>query len=162
MKILLVLRHAEAAPDSGEGDEARPLTEKGEKDAVTIGRQIAATFGCPEHIAVSDARRARQTAEIVAAQQAGSGAAVALESAIYEADAETLFGVVERFPDAAEVALLVGHNPGVWQFARTLVGEGTAAMSPLPPAGLYVLDIPAARWVDVLPGTASLRAVYHP
>ena len=66
MKTLLILRHAKTQPDAPGGDRLRNLTERGHRDAATIGGVINSLVGTPELIVTSDANRARQTAEIVA------------------------------------------------------------------------------------------------
>ena len=63
MKTLLILRHGKAQPDMPKGDHARELTERGERDADTMGFYIIDNIGMPDAILTSDATRAEQTAE---------------------------------------------------------------------------------------------------
>src|SRR5215211_6152340 len=66
MKSLLILRHAKTQSDAPAGDHARELTERGHRNAETMGAYIKNLTGTPDLIITSDATRARQTAEIVA------------------------------------------------------------------------------------------------
>src|SRR6476660_4090167 len=109
MKTLLLLRHAKTEKDSPRGDEARALTERGERDAGTIGRRILELTGCPDVVVASNARRAQQTAEIVTAEAEFTGA-VTTEPSIYAASPEEILRVVRHLPDKAACALLIGHN----------------------------------------------------
>lgn len=160
MKTLLILRHAKAEASAPRGDKDRALNKRGRGDAEAIGRQVQALVGSPDAIVSSDARRARQTAEL-AASAAGFDEAITLEPDIYEADPDTLLGVVRRLPDEAGCALLVGHNPGCELLAELLAGQD-ARISPLPTAGLVHLQFDAAHWRDVGPGSASFRGRHTP
>jgi phosphohistidine phosphatase len=160
MKTLLILRHAKAEPDAAGGDKDRALNKRGRGDAEAIGRQVQALVGSPDAIVSSDARRARQTAEL-AASAAGFAGAVTLEPDIYDADPDVLLGVVGRLPDEADSALLVGHNPGCELLAELLAGQD-ARISPLPTAGLVHLELDAAHWRDVGPGSARFRGRHTP
>ncbi len=62
MRRLILMRHAEAAVETGAGDHARPLTHRGQSEALRAGEALA-EVGCPEFALVSDSRRTRQTFE---------------------------------------------------------------------------------------------------
>ena len=67
MKTLLVLRHAKTQSDAPAGDHARELTERGHRNAAAMGVYIHNLTRPPDAIITSDATRALQTAEVVAA-----------------------------------------------------------------------------------------------
>ncbi|MGH2532393.1 MAG: SixA phosphatase family protein [Thermomicrobiales bacterium] len=160
MKTLLILRHAKTQPDAPRGDWERQLTERGERDAATMGHLIASLPDLPDAVVTSDAVRARQTAEIVV-EAAGLFAPVTLEPRIYAAEWRSLLDVVRGLPDEAACALIIGHNPGFEELAAALA-EGNAVVDHLPTAGLVYLDLDAATWRDVRPGGGTLRAVHTP
>src|SRR5689334_18770059 len=112
MKSLLILRHAKTRPDAAQGDHARQLTGRGEHDARKIGEHIRATIGTPDAVVTSDARRAVQTAELVASA-AGFGGELTIEPRLYAADLDTLLAIVCTLPDETARVILVGHNPGL-------------------------------------------------
>ena len=116
MKTLLILRHAKAENDAPKGDEKRALTKRGEREAADIARQIEAAVGVPDAIVSSDAKRARQTAKIVADSLDYSDK-VDTKKSIYAADVDTLLRVVRKLPGSADCVLLVGHNPGFEELA---------------------------------------------
>ena len=62
MKRLIVMRHAKTE-DWAEGidDHGRALTERGRLDAANVGREIIAKDWTPDFVAVSSARRAKET-----------------------------------------------------------------------------------------------------
>src|SRR5689334_25187603 len=111
MKTMLILRHAKAEQNATRGDRARTLTKRGRRAAAAMGAHVADTLGRPDAIVSSDAARARETADAVAAA-VGFGDAITIQPRIYDADVATLVAVVRALPDAADAVVLVGHNPG--------------------------------------------------
>ena len=160
MKTLLILRHAKAEAHDPMNDRNRALAKRGQNDAEAVGERIGALVGRPDVVVASDARRARQTAEL-AASVFGFTDAITFEPDIYEADPDTLLGVVRSLPDAAGCALLVGHNPGCELLAELLAGQD-ARSAPLPTAGLVHLEIDVAHWQDVRPGSARFLGRHTP
>jgi phosphohistidine phosphatase len=160
MKTLLVLRHAKAAGDAPKGDKDRALTKRGERDAALIAQQLSDIAARPDAVVTSDARRARQTAAIVAAA-IGFAPPLTIEPALYAAGVDTLLQIVRELPDTAGCVLLVGHNPGFEQLSAALSGDGSPAAH-LPTAGLAPLEFDVARWSDVRPRTGRLRGIYTP
>ena len=160
MKTLLIVRHAKTQPDAPHGDHARELTERGHRDAPVIGRYIASTVGTPDAIDTSDARRAMQTAELVAASCDFTDP-LTVEPAIYGADTEGLARIVQQLPDSADCVVVVGHNPGMHELID-LLADSALPMENFPTSGLAWLERDADRWQDVTPGSCRLRGVTSP
>jgi phosphohistidine phosphatase len=160
MKTLLILRHAKTQSDAPAGDHARELTERGHRNAAAMGAYIHNLTGTPDAIISSDATRARQTAEIVAAAVAFTET-LRVEPRIYAANLSTLLAVVRRIPDDVGSALLVGHNPGFEELAEALAGEQVEEIR-LPTSGLALLQFDVERWDAVHGGAGRLREVATP
>jgi phosphohistidine phosphatase len=160
VRTLLVLRHAKAQPDAPRGDWSRDLTDRGRRDAATMGDVVAERIGIPDAMVSSDAHRARQTAEIVA-DALGFSAPIVFEHAIYEAWLDDLVGVVRTLPAEAESVVLVGHNPGFEALVVALAGLDPTEVR-LPTAGLAHLELDVANWAAVGPGTGRLVAITSP
>ena len=158
MKTLLLLRHAKTEKAAPKGDEARALTKRGERDAGTIGRKIGELMGHPDIIVASNARRAQQTAEIVA-KEIGFAERVTTEPAIYAAYPDELLRVIRHLPDGAGSALLIGHNPGFEDLADELSGVD-APYPHLPTAGVAYFVFDVERWRDVRAGAGELKGIY--
>ncbi len=161
MKTLLILRHGKAQEGAPNGDKARTLIERGEKDAALMGRLIGRLDMPIDGIVSSDAVRARQTAEI-AAKAAGFRGHIELEPDIYYAGLDSLLKVVRKLPEEWDCALLVGHNPAFEDLSAAL-GEEEAEPPQLPTAGLVRLAFDSAkRWKDVREHSGKLVEVYRP
>ena len=159
MPTLFVLRHAKAQPDAPAGDHARELTGRGHRDAAAIGTYLHDLIGRPAAIVTSDARRARQTAELVA-EATDFTSPVTLEPRLYGADLDTLILVLRGLPDEADSVVLVGHNPGLEALVAALAETEDAVE--LPTAGLAQIEFAATRWSDVQPGAGHWRGLTTP
>ncbi|MCH9815568.1 MAG: histidine phosphatase family protein [Actinomycetia bacterium] len=150
---LIVMRHAKS--DWGEDlpDVARPLSERGERDAAAAGHWLDAAPLDPNLAVVSPAVRTQQTWHLVAAAMPWAPTAVT-DQRIYAADPDMLLQVVRELPEDLHTVVLVGHNPG----CEVLVGDlaspdGDAAAfarmaSKYRTLGTAVLGIPAS-WADI-------------
>ena len=160
MKTLLILRHAKTEKEAPKGDRERALTERGEKDAAFIAARVAELPGCPQSIVASGAKRARQTADIVASN-IGFTTSITIEDDIYAADVDTLLEVIRRFPNTLNCVLLVGHNPGLEALGVTLTGMADPDFH-LPTAGLLHIELDIEEWHGVQPGVGHIVGFYTP
>lgn len=156
MKTLLILRHAKTQPDAPNGDHARQLTGRGLHDAARMAAYIKASIGAPDAIVTSDARRAMQTAEIVA-DGTGFTRSLTVEPRMYAAGSATLLDVVRALPDDADRVILVGHNPGFEELAAALSSDDAEVR--LPTSAFAHLEFDAASWSEAQPGSGELREV---
>ena len=166
MRRLLLLRHAKAAALAGGGDHARPLALRGRGDAPRLGAWLAGRGDAPDLALVSDARRARETFDLLAAGfhepiEARS------EPRIYDAAPGALLKLAQGAPASARTLLLVGHNPGMAELAICLTGHGdryafSRMRAKFPPAGLAILDFDADAWADIAIGAGRLDCFVTP
>jgi phosphohistidine phosphatase len=159
---LILLRHAKSDwPDVPDRD--RPLAKRGRRDAPRIGRWLHEHGYQPDVVVCSDARRARQTWDLVAPARGGSPA-VRFEPRAYAASAMTLLYLAEELPSRYRTALLIGHNPGLSELASSLAAapdigratdNGPRPGVSLPTAAVAVLEFPG-DWPSLTPGHARL------
>jgi phosphohistidine phosphatase len=150
MLRLLLLRHAEAQAYAGDGDLERPLTPTGRADAQRIGAYFCKSGLVPDLVLVSPARRARETFEIVERELASTPAA-AIEPSLHTAGMDVLEALVAAAPTGIKALLIVGHNPGLAEFANALAGEGDSAdrarmRAQFPAPCLAVVDFHGDDW----------------
>jgi phosphohistidine phosphatase len=133
MQRLILLRHgkAESVAATG-GDFERGLTDRGRRDAALIGRVLAEAGMVPDLALVSPARRARETWDEAA--PSFPHARCEHSRLLYLASAEQLAQLVASATEPVNCLIVVGHNPGLHDFAVTLFGQSpapTAAGHPL-------------------------------
>jgi phosphohistidine phosphatase len=153
MRRLLLFRHAKSSRPPGTEDHDRPLAERGRRASKEMGRFMAGQGLRPDLVLVSTSRRTQETWARAAPVLAGNIPAVA-EGRLYEATPETLLAIVRQTASDVRALMLVGHNPGLEDFARRLIGEGEkAALSRLrekfPTAALAAIDFELDAWADL-------------
>ena len=111
MKTILILRHAKSDWSDPElVDFERPLAKRGLTDAPQMGEILALFEVRPDKILSSPARRARQTAELVA-QSCGYHKSIQWEDSFYGGSSAHLIAALQNLSDKVERPLLIGHNP---------------------------------------------------
>ncbi len=161
MRRLLLLRHGKADRHSAGGDRERPLTKRGEDDALRIGQFLRAERLTPDLAVASNARRAKQTLER-ALEAFPEHVTHIVENTIYAASVGHLLDILRQTPDKIETLLAVGHNPGFGELAVALAGAGAPKELALlrlkfPTAALAVLDFETEHWASVAAGAARLN-----
>jgi phosphohistidine phosphatase len=160
MKTLLIFRHGKTEKNAAHGDRERALTARGERDTRAMARYLVSQAGHPDSIVASDAKRAQQTAKILAKTSDFKGK-IATEPDIYGASLETLLKVIHHLPDRDSCVVLVGHNPGFEELGAALADEDIEGRH-LPTAGVVHLEFDADHWKDARPGAGRLRGIYDP
>ena len=144
MQRLILLRHAKTESTAATGgDAARALTDRGRRDAALIGRALAQAELAPDRVLVSSATRARQTWTQVAADF--PLAQVEVEPGLYLAEPERLVTATEtlRHDPLVATGMIIGHNPGLHDYALSLAGKaGPDRLGSFPPgcAVVFVFD----------------------
>lgn len=167
MKTLLILRHAKANPDSSSGqDFDRPLTERGRRDAASVGRRLRARDPGPDAIVASPAVRVVET---LAGLLEGSGSEVEprLDPRLYNASRDALLEVIREVDERVERLLIVGHNPGLQELLLSLAepdaeGLRRGAGASFPTAALAELGLVVDRWREVGPSTGRMVGLALP
>ncbi len=158
MKTLLLLRHAKSSWKNGYlSDFDRPLNHRGTKAAPMIGRLIRRKKLQPDVVLSSSAERARQTAALVL-ESAHLNTELRHDERIYEAGAPRLLEIVSEIDDHANVAMLVGHNPGLEELLEDLTGESRH----LPTAALARIELNVEKWDKVREGAGRVQWLIKP
>ena len=160
VKRLYLLRHAKSSwDDGGLPDVARPLNKRGMRDAPAMGKRFSARGFMPDIIVSSGAVRAETTARAVAREMGYPANRIRREDALYLAGPATLLEIVRRADDELDSLMLVGHNPGMTDFANSL---SDLRIDNLPTCGLYCVDFAVAGWRDVEAGAGTLVCFDYP
>jgi phosphohistidine phosphatase len=164
MRSLLLLRHAKSSWDDPALDDFdRPLAERGLRDAPVMGAEIARRGWKPDFVLVSTALRAQQTWILASAAFGDSPepTETRFEQELYMAEARAILDLLRTAPEIARCILVIGHNPGMENFALSLCSP-ESRQKPLermirkfPTAALarFTLEQP---WSELQTGTARL------
>ena len=160
-KTLWLLRHAKASLTHGHAtDHDRTLEPRGQRAATLIGAYLVQRGARPEFALCSSARRAIETLERVVAQLPHTPSVV-IDEDLYLASPETLLERLRRLDEDAESAIVVGHNPGIADFARRLARRGDSdalerLRSHFPTGALAEIRFRAMHWGEIDFGTGVL------
>ena len=167
MKTLYLLRHAKSDwGNPGLDDHDRALAPRGERAASVMGVHFAQQQYQPTLVLCSSALRTRQTLEALLPHLPGHPELV-IEERIYLASSGQLLSRVQELENGPSGVLLIGHNPGIADLARTLAGSGERASlrrlaARFPTAASAVCEFELERWRDLAPGSGRLLSYATP
>jgi phosphohistidine phosphatase len=116
----------------------------------------------PHLIVTSPALRARDTARLYA-RGANYKGQISVAEAIYLGSALDLMEVVLALPGEADHVMLVGHNPGLEEFAALLIGAPTGSAGLRLPTGAAAhFQLPIAEWAQTEAGQGLLLWLANP
>jgi phosphohistidine phosphatase len=144
MKTLTLLRHAKSSwDDSGLPDHERPLNQRGERDAPEMARRIHEAAIRPSLIVSSPARRTWETAKALANEISYPLEFLQRDNKLYLATVDTLIDYIGQQDIGFNNVVLVGHNPGITDFANFLSPGVTRNM---PTCGVVSVTIDSDDW----------------
>jgi len=178
MRHLMLLRHAKTERDSPTGnDRDRRLNERGRADAPTLGRYLVAHRLVPGCVLVSPATRARETWDLLKDEFPNPPPHEIIQQ-LYGADTAELLHIVRIARQLALRAttdrlMIVGHNPGLHEFALALTSAGHAKSAKvdasyraltdnLPTSGLAMISFAIGDWADASFGRGRLERLISP
>lgn len=136
-------------------DHDRPLNARGRRSAHELGDWLASRGYEPEEVLCSTAARTRETWERIAFAPLEVRPHLRFEPGLYHASPEQMLVLLRTA--SAPTVMLVGHNPGIAEFAQSL-----PAQPPLDPdfrryptAATLVVDFQIDHWSDLRPGQGS-------
>ena len=163
MRRLFLIRHAKAEPSVGRDDYERRLTDRGRADARRVAAALAARRMIPDRLIHSGAARAKETAEIFAAEWTRK-VELSEEPGLYDASLASLLALTRALSNDHARVGLVGHNPGLGELATALTGSGAHSetrrlAAKYPTGAVAALDFSVPRWKDV-ERNSGLLALY--
>ncbi|MGX0876310.1 phosphohistidine phosphatase [Roseovarius sp. MBR-154] len=153
MKELILMRHAKS--DWGSPllrDHARSLNKRGRRSATVLGEWLRAQDLIPDQIFCSSATRTQETC-----QRLNLPLVPELHDALYLAEGPEMLRVL-RGASGARV-LMLGHNPGIAEFAASLVAAPPAheRFDDYPSGATLVVRFDIGDWADLTPGTGTVQ-----
>lgn len=155
-RTLILLRHAKSDRSGDKDDIARPLAERGRRQAPEAGRWLRANIPGIDLAIVSPAVRARTTWDLVVAAL-DAPPPVRIDDRVYANSASDLLAVVRDAPEDADTVVLVGHNPGIEELVSRLTSERIEMAT----SSIAVIALPCT-WADAGGGSEVLRSHGRP
>jgi phosphohistidine phosphatase len=149
MKRLILTRHAKSSWDDPlTPDHDRPLNERGKAAAADLGQWLASRGYVPDEVLCSDALRTRKTFSGIAPALPGTPM-LELKPALYHAGPDVMMAVLHHA--VGQTVMMIGHNPGIAEFAHRLVAHTPAAaeFTRYPTGATLVVDFMVESWTEV-------------
>ncbi len=159
LRELMLLRHAKSdwkQPDLMDID--RPLSDKGKKNALKMGKWLKSQNLMPDLILVSPAQRAQQTLRRICSECPANKITV---DELYLAELNTLQKVLADAPAAMRV-MIIGHNPGLEHLYRFLHNEQEEDSIHLFPTASLAHFILPQDWHNLEQGDGKLTQFIRP
>jgi phosphohistidine phosphatase len=148
MKRLTLVRHAKSDWSlPGQQDWDRPLNRRGQRDVPEMARRLRSRRLKPGLLLTSPAVRAVTTATILARELKVDASRIAQDERLYLATAPVMLAVVRELGGDAAHLMVVGHNPGITEFANRLSADDH--IDNLPTCGVFTATFKLKNW-DVL------------
>ncbi|WP_417839854.1 SixA phosphatase family protein [Tritonibacter scottomollicae] len=150
---LFLTRHAKSAWNTdAPSDHARPLNKRGRRSAGALGNWLQQQGVQPQQVLSSSAQRTRETYELMELP-----APATFTERLYHASAQIIFDVLREA--SKPNVLLLGHNPGLMQFAHDIVKHPPAhsRFEDYPTGATLMVQFEIASWDQLQ--TASGRVL---
>ncbi|HEY5881272.1 MAG TPA: histidine phosphatase family protein [Nakamurella sp.] len=162
-RTLVLLRHGKSAYPPGVPDHARPLADRGHREAALAGEHIRARVDRFDLVLCSTSERTRQT---LARAGLAAGAEVRYPDELYGAEYDEILDQIAAVPASVTTLLVVGHFPGIAEVAEDLAGPGSdgAALAGIErkfPTSAFAVVTVTGPW-SALPANSRLEAFTVP
>lgn len=147
MKTIYIVRHAKSSWDEpGLSDHDRPLIAAGIKKTNLVIDYLKAKKVMPGLIITSTARRAKDTALLVADGLGYPYSKIIFDEKIYHASPNSIMDELYALDDQINSVMIFGHNPTLTYFVNQFL-EPTIAN--LPTSGVVAIEFDTDKWVEI-------------
>ena len=148
MLRLTLVRHAKTAPaHDGQEDWDRELEAKGWHEAKTMAQRLKDRELSPDFVITSPAVRARSTTKIIAERLKIRRECIVEDEQLYLASPEVMLSVIKAQGGKHDHVLVVGHNPGITEFADRLSKD--RPIDNMPTCAVFTLEFDVKSWTEV-------------
>jgi len=160
MLRLILLRHGKSSWDDPALDDfERPLAPRGLRNVPEMGRRLARRGQLPDLIISSTAVRALSTARAIAREIAYREDRIVEAPDLYLASPRCMLAILRDTPSPTGTILLVGHNPGLTEFANML---DNVRLDNMPTAAMLCVEFDAPGWAGIDPAKARFAWFDYP
>ncbi len=126
-----------------------------------MGRRLKEKDIHPDLILCSPAKRALSTGKRIAKIVGYPKENIKTDRRLYHSDEETILKVVQGLKDKLDVVMIFGHNPGLTEFANTLMNGGFD-IDNVPTCGVVALEFDVDTWQEINWGKGKMLFFDYP
>lgn len=147
MKKLVIIRHGKSSwEDPYLSDKERPLLGKGIKRTEKIGTYLQSQNIIPDIMISSPARRAHETAEIIAPIVNYNIGEILINPTFYFEGSRRIHQEIKKFEDNWNTVFIFGHNPDFTTLVNIFSQE---RLYHLPTTGTAIFNFKTDKWAEV-------------
>ncbi|HLO90018.1 MAG TPA: histidine phosphatase family protein [Lentimicrobium sp.] len=159
MKTLYLMRHARASKDmNGITDYDRPLLMEGIENTQKMTDHLKSLKITIKHIVTSPAKRAMKTATTVAHGYGIRREDILSYDELYKPDIPAFEDCIFSLPDDWDHVMLVSHNPGISDFADSLIRIEES----MPTGSIISISFDMDRWINLYASPPLLNFFLQP
>ena len=147
MKILYLLRHAEAESKISKEDHNRALTENGESQARSLSKRLNGTKNLFDKILCSSSRRTKKTCSILL-EELDISIKPQIKQSLYNPSIEDFLANIEQLEDNINSVLIVSHNPAISDFYNFL-SSSLGQLIYFSPCNMVKLTLNIDSWEEI-------------
>ena len=160
MKTLYLIRHAKSDWNNPLlSDFDRPLNKRGKKDAPFMGNVLAKAHIHPDLIVSSPAIRAQMTAIEIAKKIGYDRDSILYNETLYAASSDEIQRVLKSVSSSHKTVFLIGHNPGLTEFAEYISGHSIENIST---CGIVCVKLKEDDWSSITENSAQFVSFDYP
>jgi phosphohistidine phosphatase len=145
---LTLVRHAKTEPGRpGQEDWDRALEPRGQRDAPEMARRVKEYEPKCDCVLSSPAVRAITTATIMVRELGVSAQKVQQDERLYLASPKAMLAVIRELGGRSRHLMVVGHNPGITEFADKISAE--RSIDNMPTCAVYTLQFEIKDWSEL-------------
>ncbi|MCX6250612.1 MAG: histidine phosphatase family protein [Bacteroidetes bacterium] len=147
MKTLILMRHAKSSwEEPGIGDIKRPLIPAGIRKTQLIINYFTDKKITPDLMISSPAKRAHETAKLIAKGTGYPLDKIRLDRKIYEEYTDKILDIIYDTDDHLTQLMIIGHNPTITRLANLFLHPG---IEMLPTSGVVCISFDTDKWDDI-------------
>lgn len=143
MKSLILIRHAKSSWEIPVNDHDRPLNKRGIQDVHLVAEVLEGFLPKMNYILSSTAKRASETAELIAQCLNWPSDKIVFDKRLYTFDGLQLGKIVKNFNDGYENVIVFGHNDAITEFVNTF---GDLYIDNVPTCGVVMISFDVSSW----------------
>jgi phosphohistidine phosphatase len=158
VKTILLMRHSKSDWEEGISDFDRPLGERGRNDSPFMGKFLLKCGKIPLLIISSPAKRAMETAELLA-KSCRYKKKIEFNESIYENSPGEIIKILQKIDDGIDTAMVIGHNPSIEEATKKLCFREIKAIEngiKFPTSAVVCLEVEIESWSELYPGNCTI------
>jgi len=160
MKTLYIVRHAKSSWDFPDlPDVERPVIEEGIFKTKKIAIELKKRNVSVDLILSSHAKRALETAKMIATGIYFPVEKIEVSKDIYEVGMDDVFDMIFEVNNDVQSLMIVGHNPTFTQIANYFLQE---EIDIIPTSGVISIDFETNNWADIKKAKHKINFILFP